>query len=81
MERICLDNGLRVLLLPEEGALSAAVSLWVTAGSMWENDEQQGISHFLEHMAFKGTDRRTARQVSEEMDLLGGGMNAYTARE
>lgn len=81
MERICLDNGLRVLLLPEEGALSAAVSLWVTAGSLWESDEQQGISHFLEHMAFKGTDRRTARQVSEEMDLLGGGMNAYTARE
>ncbi|MCI8553470.1 MAG: insulinase family protein [Clostridiales bacterium] len=81
MEQLQLDNGLRILLLPEKETLSASVSLWVTAGSRWEEANRQGISHFLEHMAFKGTARRTARQVSEEMDLLGGGMNAYTARE
>ena len=74
-------QGLRVLLYPIEGAHSASVGVWVYAGSRYENTDKQGISHFVEHMLFKGTETRTARQISEEMDNLGGGMNAYTTKE
>lgn len=81
LEKLRLDNGLRVLLLPVEGALSASVGVWIEAGSRYETVAKQGISHFVEHMTFKGTAARTARQISEEMDLLGGGMNAYTTKE
>ena len=80
-EKIVLDNGLRILYLPIDGALSASVAVWVAAGSRHEKTEEQGISHFIEHMLFKGTTRRTSREISEEMDFLGGGLNAYTARE
>ena len=81
MEKLIYPNGLRVLLVPIEGALSASVGIWVEAGSRYEDPAKQGISHFVEHMVFKGTELRTSRQLSEEMDLLGGGMNAYTTKE
>lgn len=80
-ENLTLDNGARILLLPDREARSVSASLWVTAGSVWEQPEEQGVSHFIEHMVFKGTARRSARDISEEMDRLGGGINAYTARE
>ncbi|HIZ20164.1 MAG TPA: insulinase family protein [Firmicutes bacterium] len=81
MEKIVLDNGLRVLLLPLAGFRSASVDVWVAAGSRHEREPEQGISHFIEHMLFKGTARRSARDISEEMDRLGGSVNAYTAKE
>lgn len=81
LEKITLNNGLRVLLLPLEGALSASVGVWVAAGSRHESEREQGISHMIEHMLFKGTTRRSARDISEEMDLLGGNVNAYTTKE
>lgn len=81
MEKMTLDNGLRVLLLPIEGARSASVGVWLAAGSRFEDRQTQGISHFVEHMLFKGTASRSARQISEEMDRLGGGLNAYTTKE
>ena len=81
MEKLTLPNGLRVLLLPVPDALSASVGIWVEAGSRYEAPALQGISHFVEHMAFKGTPTRSARRISEEMDLLGGSLNAYTAKE
>lgn len=81
MEKIVLDNGLRILLLPMEGARSASVGIWVKTGSCHETEKDQGISHFIEHMLFKGTARRSSRMISEEMDRLGGNMNAYTAKE
>lgn len=81
MEKLTLPNGLRVLLLPVPDALSASVGIWVEAGSRYEAPALQGISHFVEHMAFKGTPTRSARQISEEMDLLGGSLNAYTTKE
>lgn len=81
MEKITLENGLRVLLLPIEGARSASVGIWLAAGSRFEDRAKEGISHFVEHMLFKGTATRSARQISEEMDRLGGGMNAYTTKE
>ena len=80
MEKHTWDNGLRVLLLPEKEAMSASVDIWVEAGSRYESPAEQGISHFTEHMLFKGTGRRTARQISEEIDGLGGTLNAYTTR-
>lgn len=60
---------------------SAAVGLWVNAGGRHERMEQNGIAHFLEHMAFKGTARRTALQIAEEIEDVGGFINAYTSRE
>ena len=81
MEKITWSNGLRLLLLPVEGALSASVGVWIEAGSRYEPAAAQGISHFVEHMLFKGTAARSARDISEEMDMLGGSLNAYTTQE
>jgi predicted Zn-dependent peptidase len=63
------------------GLKSAAIGIWVMAGGRHERAEQNGIAHFLEHMAFKGTRRRTALQIAEEIEDVGGYINAYTSRE
>ena len=63
------------------GLASAAIGVWVTAGGRHERPEQNGIAHFLEHMAFKGTARRSALQIAEEIEDVGGYINAYTSRE
>jgi len=63
------------------GLKSASVGIWVNAGGRHERLEQNGIAHFLEHMAFKGTKRRTALQIAEEIENVGGFINAYTSRE
>lgn len=60
---------------------SVALGLWVSVGSRDESAEQAGCSHFLEHLLFKGTHRRTARQIAEELDAVGGEMNAFTSKE
>ncbi|MCX8508312.1 MAG: pitrilysin family protein [Rhodobacteraceae bacterium] len=77
----CLPNGLRIVSETMPGLASAAVGLWVTAGGRHERPEQNGIAHFLEHMAFKGTKRRSALQIAEEIEDVGGYINAYTSRE
>jgi predicted Zn-dependent peptidase len=76
-----LPNGIRVLSeeLPALG--SVTVGIWVENGSRYERPEQAGISHFLEHLFFKGTDRRTAAQIAEEIDAVGGVLNAFTGKE
>ncbi|SDK10788.1 M16 family metallopeptidase [Aliiruegeria lutimaris] len=76
-----LPNGLRIVTETMPGLESAAVGLWVNAGGRHERLEQNGIAHFLEHMAFKGTKRRTALQIAEEIEDVGGFINAYTSRE
>ncbi|MEL6206778.1 MAG: pitrilysin family protein [Pseudomonadota bacterium] len=76
-----LSNGLSILTEPMTGLESAAVGLWVDAGGRHERADQNGIAHFLEHMAFKGTARRTALQIAEEIEDVGGYINAYTSRE
>ena len=76
-----LTNGLRVLTDPMETVESVSLGLWVDAGTRHEPAEVNGISHLLEHMAFKGTERRSARAIAEEMDNVGGHLNAYTARD
>ncbi len=76
-----LPNGFRIVTEPMPGLASAAVGIWVTAGARHEQAEQNGIAHVLEHMAFKGTARRTALQIAEEIEDVGGYINAYTSRE
>jgi predicted Zn-dependent peptidase len=76
-----LPNGLRIVSEHMPGLQSASVGLWVTAGGRHEQVEQNGVAHFLEHMAFKGTHRRSALQIAEEIEDVGGYINAYTSKE
>ncbi|WP_420397474.1 M16 family metallopeptidase [Nioella sp.] len=76
-----LANGLRVVTEHMPALQSAAIGIWVNAGGRHELPEQNGIAHFLEHMAFKGTKRRSALQIAEEIEDVGGYINAYTSRE
>ena len=76
-----LDNGLRVIAQPLPAFRSTAVGIWVKAGSVDETAANNGYSHFIEHLLFKGTHKRTARDFAEEMDLLGGQVNAFTSKE
>ncbi|MDE4134035.1 pitrilysin family protein [Phaeobacter sp. QD34_3] len=76
-----LPNGFRIVSEHMPGLESASIGIWVTAGGRHERPEQNGIAHFLEHMAFKGTERRTALQIAEAVEDVGGYINAYTSRE
>lgn len=76
-----LANGLRIASRLMAGLHSASVGIWVGAGGRDERAEQNGIAHFLEHMAFKGTARRSALQIAEVIEDVGGYINAYTSRD
>lgn len=76
-----LANGMRVALDPMPGVETVALGVWVGAGSRHETEELNGLSHLLEHMAFKGTATRSARAIAEEIENVGGHLNAYTGRE
>ena len=76
-----LSNGLTVVSDPMPGIESVALGIWVDTGSRNEAPAQMGVSHMLEHMAFKGTATRSARQIAEEIEAVGGVLNAYTSRE
>jgi predicted Zn-dependent peptidase len=76
-----LSNGLTVVTDPMPQLESAFVGVWVNTGGRNETRPVMGVSHMLEHMAFKGTDTRTARQIAEEIEAVGGYLNAYTSRE
>ena len=76
-----LPNGLRVVTRAMPGLHSASIGVWVGAGGRDERPEQNGIAHFLEHMAFKGTARRSALQIAEAIEDVGGYINAYTSRD
>jgi len=76
-----LPNGLRVLTERMSHVRSATVGVWCDVGSSFEPPPRRGISHLLEHMVFKGTSRRTARDIAEQMDAVGGELNAMTDKE
>jgi predicted Zn-dependent peptidase len=76
-----LENGLIVATDPMPHLQSAAVGVWVNCGARNETPKEMGLSHMLEHMAFKGTARRSAKDIAVEMESVGGDLNAYTARE
>ncbi|HZV77287.1 MAG TPA: pitrilysin family protein [Candidatus Babeliales bacterium] len=80
-KRTLLPNGLRVLTETMPSVRSATVGIWADVGSAAESGERRGISHVVEHMLFKGTDRRSARQIAETMDGVGGNLNAFTDKE
>ena len=75
-----LPNGLRVATEPSHGD-TATVGVWIDTGSRYESKETNGVAHFLEHMFFKGTAKRTRQQLEMEVENMGGHLNAYTSRE
>ncbi len=81
VSRSRLDNGVRVISERMPGVPSVTVGIWVENGSRYELRQQAGISHYLEHLFFKGTERRTAAQIAEELDAVGGVLNAFTGKE
>lgn len=76
-----LPNGLTVLSERMPGVRSVAFGAWIRAASLHERPEEMGVSHLLEHMVFKGTARRSAKQIALELEALGGSLDAYTSRE
>lgn len=82
MVQLCtLKNGVQLVLEDIPYVKSIALGIWVKNGSRNESKIQNGISHFIEHMMFKGTDHRTAKEIAEEMDAVGGQINAFTTKE
>ena len=76
-----LSNGLRVATDPQRTVESVALGLWFDVGTRHEKPHENGVAHLLEHMLFKGTSRRSAFDISAQMESVGGMMNAYTGRE
>ena len=76
-----LANGLRIATDQIETVESVSLGIWIDVGTRHEPPEINGVAHFLEHMAFKGTERRSARAIAEEIEAVGGHVNAYTSRE
>jgi predicted Zn-dependent peptidase len=79
--RTVLDGGLTVLSEKMPGVRSVALGVWARAGSILEPPSEMGVSHLLEHMVFKGTARRTARELAQSLERVGGSLDAYTTRE
>lgn len=80
-QKITLRNGVRVVAERIDHVRSAAIGVWIGNGSRFESAEQNGISHFIEHMIFKGTEKRTARHIASMMDAMGGQSNAFTTKD
>ncbi|HXN07701.1 MAG TPA: pitrilysin family protein [Nitrospiria bacterium] len=80
-KKTVLNNGIRVVSERIPSVKSVSIGLWVNVGSRDEEGTEHGLSHFLEHMFFKGTERKSAKAIAQEMDALGGEMNAFTTRE
>lgn len=81
MERIQLKNGLRVVIEKIPTVRSVSFGIWVKTGSRNETPNNSGISHFIEHMLFKGTERFSAKEIAEQFDAIGGNVNAFTSKE
>lgn len=81
IEKTTLNNGVRILTEPMPGMRSASLGIWVGAGSRHETAAENGAAHFIEHMVFKGTKTRSAADIAQEMDAIGGQVNAFTTKE
>src|SRR5512134_945373 len=79
--REVLDNGLRLITERMPQVRSVTIGVWLMRGSRHENDERSGIAHFVEHMLFKGTDTRSAEDIAQAIDSIGGQLDAFTAKE
>ena len=80
-KKTVLDNGIRIVTERMPGVHSASLGLCFEVGSRCESERENGVCHFIEHMVFKGTRHRTARRIAQEMDSIGGSMDAMTGRE
>ncbi|EFM13111.1 peptidase M16 domain protein [Paenibacillus curdlanolyticus YK9] len=81
MKKYTLSNGLRVVVEPIPTCRSVSFGIWVKTGSRHENEQDNGVSHFIEHMLFKGTERHTAKDIADLFDGIGGNVNAFTSKE
>ena len=81
MEKFSLSNGMRVVVEEIPTVRSVSIGIWVKNGSRHETIDTNGISHFIEHMMFKGTESRSARQIADLFDGIGGNVNAFTSKE
>ncbi len=81
MQKIRLANGIRAVIENIPYLHSVSIGVWVMAGSRYEEEKENGISHFIEHMLFKGTENRSAKEIAETIDDIGGVLNAFTAKE
>ncbi len=81
INKTVLDNGVRIVTMPMPYVRSVSMGVWVHVGARDETDAESGLSHFIEHMIFKGTVRRNAFQIAKEFDAIGGQTNAYTSME
>src|SRR5579872_90267 len=81
IERTVLPNGIRVITERMPHVRSVSAGIWIGTGSREEPDEESGISHFIEHMVFKGTKHRTAEEIARSVDSIGGGLDAFTSKE
>ena len=75
------DNGLKLVVNKMDGVFSVSAGVLVKTGSINESKEENGISHFIEHTLFKGTEKRTAFEISDEIDSIGAQINAFTSKE
>src|SRR6202521_3334587 len=81
IETTTLSNGVRVITEAMAHVRSVSVGVWIGTGSRRETQEQNGLSHFIEHMLFKGTTRRSAEEIARSVDSIGGNLDAFTAKE
>src|SRR6202142_2672483 len=81
IERTVLPNGIRVISERMPHVRSVSVGIWIGTGSREETDEESGLTHFIEHMVFKGTKNRSAEQIARSVDSIGGGLDAFTSKE
>lgn len=81
MKKYQLGNGLRVMIESIPGVRSVSFGIWVKTGSRYESTDNNGISHFIEHMLFKGTERHSAKDIADRFDGIGGNVNAFTSKE
>jgi predicted Zn-dependent peptidase len=80
-QKSTLKNGIRLVTEAIPYVKSVTVGVWVGTGSRNEDDHNHGISHFIEHLMFKGTEKRSAKEIAETVDAVGGQLNAFTAKE
>src|SRR6478735_11526430 len=76
-----LPSGLRLITESMPHVRSVSVGVWLTRGSRHESDAESGVAHFVEHMLFKGTTSRSAQQIAQTIDSIGGQLDAFTAKE
>src|SRR6202521_676939 len=81
IQKSVIGNGVRILTEAMPQVVSSSIGIWVENGSRYEEPAENGVSHFIEHLLFKGTKKRTAAEIAEAFDRVGGVLNAFTGKE